>query len=126
MWPAAYSSLVRTSRTIFFLSARSFSNSSTPTFLNGLISFFSAAGVCFRHRLWNVLVLSGSGERAAGFGGDLCVRRSLPAFSPRSEPIYQEESSASFISRVRLVGTDERLLLKESTGNCATFPFQQI
>jgi len=70
--------------------------------------------------------LSGSGERAAGFGGDLCVRRSLPAFSPCSEAIYQEESSAPFISRVRLVGTDERLLLKESTGNCATFPFQQI
>src|SRR2546425_7206172 len=44
MWPASNSFWVRTSSTTFFLSARSFSNPATSTFLNPLASFFSAEG----------------------------------------------------------------------------------
>jgi len=55
-------------------------------------------GVRFRHRFLDVLVLPGSDERAAGFGEDRFARWSPPIFTPRCEAIYQEGSSAPFIS----------------------------
>ncbi|PYJ99401.1 MAG: hypothetical protein DME23_09670 [Verrucomicrobia bacterium] len=56
------------------------------------------SGVRFRPRFLDVLVLPGSDERAAGFGEDRYVRRSPLIFTLRCESIYQEGSSAPFIS----------------------------